>query len=74
MLLDLLDALFVDLGCKIFRVPSSPVERKLDRERAALLEARDLALHDSNVTFYSIVGGPTFRHHHDQSRARHELA
>ena len=74
MFLELLDALFVDFGCKILRVRPTPVERKLEREQAALLEARDLALHDSNVAFYSIVGGPTFRHHHDQARARHGLA
>jgi len=67
-----LECLFVDLGCKLFRIKPTPQERLLNRERDAREEALALAMHDMQVDLYGRVAR-TFTHHHAAARARHGL-
>jgi len=70
--LALLRALILDVLASMFRITAAPAQVRLNRERAAHTQAVRLALHDMQVEIANFAC-PTFRHHHDQTRARHGL-
>jgi hypothetical protein len=72
MILALLEALFLDGLCKVFRVQRTPTLRALDHERVARDEALSLATHDMQVELFEHVH-PTFGRHHAAARTRHGL-
>ncbi len=72
MIREILEALFLDSMSRLPGLRPSPAMQRLAREQAATDEAAYLTLHDMQVGFWQDLHR-TFRHHHDQSRARHAL-
>ncbi|MEK7637566.1 MAG: hypothetical protein AAB402_04255 [Patescibacteria group bacterium] len=73
--MNLFQALLMDLGCLIFPKTFKPMRRRYNRhmdENDALLEATSGSIND-DLERAMAETLPTFRHHHDQNRARRGL-